>query len=566
MKELRQKVSYDCYMPYMIKPAKTKGDRVIEPAEYVYYKLITKAEYNKLFAEQRAGVLEREIKQLKAAIKGAKERGKLPDHLAEEVERLEAELETLKRKIAVETEEFTLENQKAVDNEVSVEILWAGFLILIVGTFSAFADIGASMLLMYAITDDYAKAVEQVYRGYFANGGISLATTFNLFDFSFYFDFALPSFGVVAFKVIFNFSIFLELGVGFLDFLIFDVIAPDMDLDFLQLWDRAKRWAEENDFSDMSPEDKRKREEAVRNKNKKEREMREMEENKPMLEDALTNESVRRVTNINKHMKDLEKMSKPKEVKEGEESESHEEIKKKLTLAAQKKLGVSPEDIRLVASDSVDRIRKSHNKAGEPKTKVGVCLLLKATPNRAPCIPLAACCLLRPPRLHTSATSCSQPRCLLTLHYQEEKEERERVLNMATEIEGLFIKIDLDRSLVEAELKVEGKAPLKEGGPKKEFDSWDKKEKDEFRKNDITKIQTDLTEATKVPYPREAAPRSHCCSRCHLLTASPSPSSIPCLSPYPLSGQSLRGQEGAGDVRGQNHPAEAKDQPDLTGG
>ena len=55
MKELRQKVSYDCYMPYMIKPAKTKGDRVIEPAEYVYYKLITKAEYNKLFAEQRAG-------------------------------------------------------------------------------------------------------------------------------------------------------------------------------------------------------------------------------------------------------------------------------------------------------------------------------------------------------------------------------------------------------------------------------------------------------------------------------------------------------------------------------
>ena len=112
-----------------------------------------------------------------------------------------------------------LSRQSSASKEDSITLLWAAFLICFVGAFSALADIGASMFMMFAVGDDYGTAVTRMYSSYFRNGGISLSTTFKLFDFSFYFDFNLPSFsGVFLFKVIFLSSISLELVIGLIEF------------------------------------------------------------------------------------------------------------------------------------------------------------------------------------------------------------------------------------------------------------------------------------------------------------------------------------------------------------
>ena len=69
--------------------------------------------------------------------------------------------------------EYTNIEDDVKKNEIAVEVLWAGFLILVVGTVSAFADIGATMFIMYTINGDYGKSIEYIYKGFFTNGGMS---------------------------------------------------------------------------------------------------------------------------------------------------------------------------------------------------------------------------------------------------------------------------------------------------------------------------------------------------------------------------------------------------------
>ena len=181
-------------------------------------------------ANERLTKLEQELAELELEKNTKDKDEKVGEEQRKEIKKLKRTIQILKNDLAQLKDDEQAAQDDAVKNSKQVEVMYAAILILLVGSLATFANIGATIMLMFIVSENYIDSITNTYIAFFFSGGLDWEMTFAWLNPSFYFDFDVPSLSLFIFKTMLVASIGLEISTAILDFIV-DGVRPPADID-----------------------------------------------------------------------------------------------------------------------------------------------------------------------------------------------------------------------------------------------------------------------------------------------------------------------------------------------